>query len=62
MAKLARFVNEETDKEFVVIFSEDDPDYAAFLSDGYGMREAVTIIGDVTTFPCETELTDPNAA
>lgn len=59
MAQLARFTSDGGDKEFVVIFGEDEPDTSEYTDGGFSLAEMVPIDGEVTTFPCDRELSDP---
>ncbi len=59
MAKLAHFTESDGEKEFVVIFTDDNPDTSEYTDGGFELARMVDVDGDVTMFPTDRELRDP---
>lgn len=60
MPKLAHFTEVDGNGEFVVIFDSDGPDVSEYEGE-YKLAAMVTIVGDVTAWPCDRALRDPFA-
>jgi hypothetical protein len=57
MYRLAHFVNEDTQQEFVVILTPETK-VSEFATNGFTLLEELPIDGDASGMPCDRQLSD----